>query len=128
MLRNWIDSLPNPTDMRLFAIAYAMFEKRYTVEMLHELTKIDKVRYHIVFNFGHGLTILLSGSCTRSKISSTRTMSSTRLVPFRIFLKKLTLKAKRMGFSDLQIAELLPTPTTEAEVRAHRSRSGLHRS
>ena len=35
--------LKNPTDMRLFAIAYAMFGKRYTVEMLHELTKIDKV-------------------------------------------------------------------------------------
>ena len=39
-------ALSNPTDTRLFAIAYAMYEKKYTVEMLHELTKIDKVSKH----------------------------------------------------------------------------------
>ena len=36
-------ALSKPTDMRLFAIAYAMFNKQYTVDMLHDLTKIDKV-------------------------------------------------------------------------------------
>ncbi len=120
--------LANPTDMRLFAIAYAMFEKRYTVEMLHELTKIDKVRYHIVFNFGHGLTILLSGSCTRSKISSTRTMSSTRLVPFRIFLKSLP---SRRSAWDSRISRsqsfCLHQPQRQRYVLTA-SRSGLHRS
>ena len=33
-----------PTDMRLFAIAYAIFNKNYTVDQSHDLTKIDKVR------------------------------------------------------------------------------------
>lgn len=36
-------ALSKPTDMRLFAIAYAMFNKNYTVDQLHDLTKIDKV-------------------------------------------------------------------------------------
>lgn len=37
-------ALSKPTDMRLFAIAYAMFNKQYDVDKIHELTKIDKVR------------------------------------------------------------------------------------
>ena len=37
-------ALSRPTDMRLFAIAYAMFRKNYSVDKLHDLTKIDKVR------------------------------------------------------------------------------------
>ena len=32
-----------PTDTRLFAIAHAMLSKQYTVEKIHDLTKIDKV-------------------------------------------------------------------------------------
>ena len=38
-------ALSKPTDMRLFAIAYAIFNKQYTVDQLHDLTKIDKVCY-----------------------------------------------------------------------------------
>lgn len=37
-------ALSKPTDMRLFAIAYAMYKKSYTVDQIHNLTKIDKVR------------------------------------------------------------------------------------
>lgn len=36
-------ALSNPTDMRLFVIAHAMYNKGYTVEKVHELTKIDNV-------------------------------------------------------------------------------------
>lgn len=36
-------ALSTPTDMRLFAIAYAMYNRGYTVDQLHDLTKIDKV-------------------------------------------------------------------------------------
>lgn len=36
-------ALSHPTDMRLFVIAYAMNHKGYTVDRVHELTKIDKV-------------------------------------------------------------------------------------
>jgi carbamoyl-phosphate synthase large subunit len=36
-------ALSRPTDMRLFAIAYAMYKRDYTVDMVHDLTKIDRV-------------------------------------------------------------------------------------
>lgn len=36
-------ALQHPTDTRLFAIAHAMYNLNYPVDMIHELTKIDKV-------------------------------------------------------------------------------------
>jgi carbamoyl-phosphate synthase large subunit len=36
-------ALSRPTDTRLFAIAHAMYNKNYTVDKIHDLTKIDKV-------------------------------------------------------------------------------------
>ena len=38
-------ALSRPTDMRLFAIAYAMYNDKYNVQEIHNLTKIDKVCY-----------------------------------------------------------------------------------
>jgi len=37
-------ALSKPTDMRLFVIAHAMYNKNYSVDKIHELTKIDKAR------------------------------------------------------------------------------------
>jgi carbamoyl-phosphate synthase large subunit len=51
------DALRNPTDMRLFAIAYAMYNKKYSVDQVHELTKIDKVRG----GFSSNLRCVLNG-------------------------------------------------------------------
>ena len=62
-------ALSSPTDTRLFAIAYAMFEKRYTVDMLYELTKMDKVRaVDICRRVFSCFRLRSSGSCTRSRI------------------------------------------------------------
>ena len=36
-------ALSVPTDMRLFVIAHAMYNCGYTVDRIHDLTKIDKV-------------------------------------------------------------------------------------
>jgi carbamoyl-phosphate synthase large subunit len=45
MEREKLDSvLQKPTDMRIFAIAQAMYLEGYTVDRIHNLTKIDKVR------------------------------------------------------------------------------------
>lgn len=38
-------ALSVPTDMRLFVIAHAMYNCGYTVDRIHDLTKIDKVRH-----------------------------------------------------------------------------------
>lgn len=49
-------ALTRPTDTRLFAIAHAMFNKNYTVDQLHDLTKIDKVRARFTSAFLKTLT------------------------------------------------------------------------
>ncbi|KAL5483187.1 CPA2 [Sanghuangporus weigelae] len=98
-------ALSHPTDTRLFAIAYAFYEKRYTVEMIHELTKIDKwflFKIENIVNTHHALKE--AGSV--SEIS-----------------EDLMRQAKRMGFSDSQIADLLSS--TEDTVRAHRKSLGV---
>jgi carbamoyl-phosphate synthase large subunit len=63
-------ALTVPTDMRLFAIAYAMYEKGYTVDRLHDLTKITKV-YTVHLRSRPELTCLSlnSGICISSIIS-----------------------------------------------------------
>lgn len=38
------DAIARPTDMRLFAVAHAMYDRGYSVDRVHELSKIDKVR------------------------------------------------------------------------------------
>ena len=57
-------ALSRPTDMRLFAIAYAMYKKNYTVDQIHDLTKIDKVWFQFS-PFIIALTVPRSGICTR---------------------------------------------------------------
>jgi carbamoyl-phosphate synthase large subunit len=60
---NLDSALQNPTDMRLFAIAQAMYLEGYTVDRIHNLTKIDKVRSLLVL---HNTFIdqIYSGFCT----------------------------------------------------------------
>jgi carbamoyl-phosphate synthase large subunit len=49
MERDQLDrALQKPTDLRLFAIAQAMYLEGYTVDRIHDLTKIDKVRGFLV--------------------------------------------------------------------------------
>lgn len=67
-------ALSRPTDMRLFAIAYAMYKKSYTVDQIHDLTKIDKVYFVVVSSLNDDLTLRYSGICTRSTTSSRLTM------------------------------------------------------
>ena len=57
-------ALSRPTDMRLFAIAYAMYKKNYTVDQIHDLTKIDKVWFQFS-PFIIALIVPRSGICTR---------------------------------------------------------------
>ncbi|KAF7428711.1 carbamoyl-phosphate synthase (glutamine-hydrolyzing) cpa2 [Pleurotus ostreatus] len=93
-------ALSRPTDMRLFAIAYAMYNKNYSVDQLHDLTKIDKWFLYKVDNIvqtHHALKA--AGSLERID-------------------HELMQRAKRMGFSDGQIADLIQS--TEDAVRAAR--------
>lgn len=59
-------ALSRPTDMRLFAIAYAMYKKQYTVDRIHDLTKIDKVSIMGHVSEPSRSNVFISGTCTRS--------------------------------------------------------------
>ena len=100
------EALANPTDLRIFAIADA-FEKGYTVEQIEELTKIDKWflgKLENIYKFSQELS-------NYKKIED---------LP-----KNVLEEAKRLGFSDFQIARFVENPQTTFEnellrVRAHR--------
>lgn len=100
------EALSNPTDLRIFAIADA-FEKGYSVEKIEELTKIDKwflEKLENIFQYSRVLS-------TFNKIEE---------LP-----KDVLEEAKRLGFSDFQIARFVENPQGTLEkdllrVRAHR--------
>ena len=105
------ESLSKPTDLRIFAIADA-FEKGYSVERIEELTKIDPWflgRLENIFNFSKVIA-------EYNKIED---------LPFGI-LKE----AKRLGFSDFQIARFVEEPVGNLEsdlirVREHRKKLNI---
>ncbi|OBZ69671.1 Carbamoyl-phosphate synthase arginine-specific large chain [Grifola frondosa] len=98
-------ALQKPTDMRLFAIAYAMFNKHYTVDKLHELTKIDKWFLYKIDNIVQTVyAVKEAGSVANIN-------------------QELMKRAKCMGFSDAHIADLVSS--TEDIVRASRKSLGI---
>lgn len=115
-------ALSRPTDTRLFAIAHAMYNKGYTVDKIHELTKIDKVstllsshRYSDDFCLQWFLHKIDNIVQTHRMLKDAGSVSSLD--------KDLVMRAKKMGFSDLQIAALVSS--TEDDVRAHRKSLGV---
>ncbi|KAG6273608.1 argininosuccinate lyase [Claviceps purpurea] len=92
--------LQNPTDRRWLAIGQAMLHENYSVERLHELTKIDKWFLYKLQNIV---------DCTR-ELESAGSLKALK--------KDQIIKAKKMGFSDRQIA--MAVNSTEDEVRACR--------
>ncbi|KAK5654981.1 hypothetical protein OQA88_6740 [Cercophora sp. LCS_1] len=97
--------LQNPTDRRWLAVGQAMLHENYSVERVHELTKIDKWFLHKLQNIV---------DCTKElqQIGSLRGLK-----------KEHILKAKKLGFSDKQIA--LAVGSTEDEVRKVRLEFGI---
>ncbi|PTN08564.1 carbamoyl-phosphate synthase (glutamine-hydrolyzing) large subunit [Mangrovibacterium marinum] len=101
------EELINPTDRRIFAIA-AAFAKGYTVEQIHEKTKIDRWFLQKLQNIDE-LKNALSEKSTIEEVDDT-----------------LLLEAKKAGFSDFQVARLvMECPNKEIndgllKVRAHR--------
>ncbi|KAH6854481.1 hypothetical protein B0I37DRAFT_31688 [Chaetomium sp. MPI-CAGE-AT-0009] len=97
--------LQNPTDRRWLAVGQAMLHENYTVDRLHDLTKIDKWFLYKLQNIV---------DCTKElqQVGSLRSLK-----------KEHILKAKKMGFSDKQIAQAVNS--TEDEVRARRSEFGI---
>ncbi|KAL2269797.1 hypothetical protein VTJ83DRAFT_1981 [Remersonia thermophila] len=97
--------LQNPTDRRWLAVGQAMLHENYTVERIHELTKIDKWFLYKLQNIV---------DCTK-ELQQIGSLPGLR--------KEHILKAKKLGFSDKQIA--LAVGSTEDAVRARRLEFGI---
>eukprot|EP00117_Sycon_ciliatum_P043686 scpid5446/ scgid31602/ CAD protein; Glutamine-dependent carbamoyl-phosphate synthase; Aspartate carbamoyltransferase; Dihydroorotase len=92
--------LCNPSDKRIFVLAKALHEG-YTVDRLHELTRIDRwFLYRMENIIKYGL------------------MLSTCGVKMEVADRQLLLGAKKRGFSDKQIAHVMGS--TEIAVRQQR--------
>lgn len=104
--------LMNPTDMRIFVIAVAL-EKGYTIDKIHELTKIDHW-------FLHKLKRILDHKNDLSQYNSLEDLPDDDLQ-----------LAKEMGFSDFQIARAVLKDCKEdmeaglLRVRDHRIKKGI---
>lgn len=102
---NLDDALANPTDRRWLAVGTAMFDEGYTVDRIHELTKIDKW-------FLHKLQNIVDCTHEMEDIGSLFGLK-----------KELLMKAKKMGFSDMQIAKAVNA--SEEDVRSRRKSFGI---
>ena len=106
------EELAHPTDSRLFAIAKA-FDEGYSIDRIHELTKIDRWFLQRLENI-HLLKEEL------------RQFDGETSIP-----RELLLKAKQYGFSDFQIARFTINDTTRSahenmlRMRAYRKSLGI---
>ena len=103
--------LANPTDMRVFAIAEA-FKKGYTIERLFELTKISTWFLEKLKNI-YDYSIVLQGYNKVDELPA-----------------EVLLEAKRLGFSDFQIARFVGESKENMhkealKVRAARKKQGI---
>ena len=99
------DTLANPTDRRWLAVGQAMLHENYTIDRIHELTKIDKWFLYKLQNIV---------DCYR-ELEDIGSLFGLK--------KELIMKAKKMGFSDQQIAGCVGS--TEDDVRARRKGFGV---
>ncbi|KAJ5105568.1 hypothetical protein NUU61_002915 [Penicillium alfredii] len=102
---NLDEVLQNPTDRRWLAVGQAMLHENYSVDKVHELTKIDKwflYKLQNIVDCHHELKEI--GSLFGIK-------------------KEIMLQSKKLGFSDKQIALLVGS--TEDDVRARRKSFGI---
>lgn len=96
--------LTKPTPNRMFALADAFYNAGYSVDHVHELTKIDRW--------------FLSKLEYMAVLSNDMSQHTLESLP-----KSMLVHAKKAGFSDEQIASRVKS--TEAEVRKMRKEAGI---
>ncbi|CAL8084361.1 unnamed protein product [Calicophoron daubneyi] len=121
-------ALQNPTDQRMFILAAALWDG-WSVDKIYELTHIDRWFLHkfaVIVECQRKLRSLPDGTLAEinglleispSKTSSQRISASLLNSAFQL------INAKRLGFSDLQIAKALRS--SSFLVRQFRERLGL---
>lgn len=99
-VQNLDEALSNPTDKRIFCIEQA-FEKGYSIDKIHDLTKIDRwflQKLQYIFN------------CSKEL----KHYDDIQSLPV-----DLLRSAKQMGFSDFQIAKIVCKEPSLVEAIAH---------
>ena len=111
-------ALREPTDQRIFVISKA-FRKGYTVDQIHELTKIDRWFLHKLHQ------IVLTAEALEGYTISSEDLEMNENNAFDELLKK----AKQQGFSDFQVARALWKEQTDdaapINIRNYRKRKGI---
>ncbi|AET41034.1 carbamoyl-phosphate synthase (glutamine-hydrolyzing) CPA2 Ecym_7186 [Eremothecium cymbalariae DBVPG len=101
------EALREPTDRRWLAIGQALIHEGYTVEKVHQLTNIDSWFLYKCMNIVYMYKEL-------EKFDSLSELDAD-----------LLLKAKKLGFSDQQIAISIAADCNELQVRQHRKSLGI---
>ncbi|OBA24397.1 carbamoyl-phosphate synthase [Metschnikowia bicuspidata var. bicuspidata NRRL YB-4993] len=102
---NLDDTLANPTDRRWLAVGQALLHENYSVDRVHDLTKIDKWFLYKLMNIVH-MYRELEAAASLSNVNT-----------------DLMSRAKKLGFSDKQIA--MCVHLAELDVRALRKSYGI---
>eukprot|EP00557_Chaetoceros_sp_GSL56_P002692 CAMPEP_0176497948 /NCGR_PEP_ID=MMETSP0200_2-20121128/12026_1 /TAXON_ID=947934 /ORGANISM="Chaetoceros sp., Strain GSL56" /LENGTH=1504 /DNA_ID=CAMNT_0017896055 /DNA_START=98 /DNA_END=4612 /DNA_ORIENTATION=- len=100
------EELSVPTDRRIHAIAQALYEKTFTVEEIHDMTKIDQW-------------------FLRRCESVVKTWDRVSQVSLDQMPNDLMKEAKMNGFSDIQISQGVKDGASEDEVRTKRKSAGI---
>lgn len=98
--------LQNPTDRRWLAVMQALLNENYSVDKVHDLTKIDKWFLHKIMNL----------------VNKQRQLESIGQLD-KVDRESL-LEAKQLGFSDKQIG--LYVNASEKDTRAYRKSLDIH--
>ena len=99
------EALQNPTDRRWLAVGQALLHENYSVDQVHELTKIDRWFLYKLMNIVN----------MQHSLEGVGSLFGLR--------KEMVLEAKQLGFSDRQIA--LAVGSTEEDVRNRRKGFGI---
>ncbi|KAJ5143864.1 uncharacterized protein N7515_002651 [Penicillium bovifimosum] len=99
------ETLRNPTDRRWLAVGQAMLHENYSVEKVHDLTKIDKWFLYKIQNIV---------DC-HNELKEIGSLFGLK--------QDILMKAKKLGFSDKQISLLVGA--SEDDVRARRKSFGI---
>ncbi|ODQ81015.1 hypothetical protein BABINDRAFT_34372 [Babjeviella inositovora NRRL Y-12698] len=102
---NLDDVLANPTDRRWLAVGQALLHENYSVEKVHQISKIDKWFLYKLMNI----------------VEMQRELEA--FASLNALTQDAISRAKKLGFSDIQIANAVKS--TELEVRALRKSFGI---
>lgn len=109
------DSLINPTNTRIFSIANSLYYNKYTINKIHDLTKIDNwflKKLKNIIDMKKKLENIDNTSNEQKKLTQNK------------LSKDILLQAKKLGFSDKQIAKCCKT--TEITIRSIRKGYDIH--